>query len=46
MLKALGYLVENLERKSFAGITVKGIPKGSYMILSNYDINGVYKKYA
>ncbi len=46
MFKAAGYFVDELNRKSFAGFNVKGIPKGAYKILSLNEISEVYKKYA
>jgi 23S rRNA pseudouridine2605 synthase len=45
MFGALGYTVEALNRKSFAGITVSDIPVGAYRVLSNDEISGVIKTY-
>jgi 23S rRNA pseudouridine2605 synthase len=44
MFAALGYTVEALNRKSFAGITAD-IPVGTYRVLSNDEISGVVKTY-
>ena len=44
MFGALGYTVEALNRKSFAGITAD-IPVGAYRVLSKDEISGVIKTY-
>jgi 23S rRNA pseudouridine2605 synthase len=44
MFGALGYNISDLNRKSFAGITAD-IPKGSYRILSENEVNTLIKKY-
>lgn len=46
MFKALGYNVVDLHRKSFAGISVNGLPIGRYRILSYKEVSEVFKKYA
>jgi len=45
MFLALGYFVDDLERESFGGFTVKGIPKGGYRKLSHQEIKNIYDKY-
>jgi 23S rRNA pseudouridine2605 synthase len=42
MFSALGYFVKQLERTSFGFFNVKGIPAGSYRILSYAEIKKVY----
>lgn len=44
MFGALGYRVEALNRKSFAGI-VSDIPQGSFRYLSQQEVSGVKKAY-
>jgi 23S rRNA pseudouridine2605 synthase len=44
MFGALGYTVEALNRKSFAGI-IADIPDGTYRVLSKDEISGVIKTY-
>jgi 23S rRNA pseudouridine2605 synthase len=46
MFQALGYMVVELNRKSFADITVKGMHIGSFRVLTKKEIQEVYKKYA
>lgn len=46
MFSALGYNVESLDRKYYAGIDVKNMPVGSYRVLSQSEINGIIKKYS
>jgi 23S rRNA pseudouridine2605 synthase len=42
MFSALGYFVKQLERTSFGFLNVKGIPAGSYRILSYPEIKKIY----
>jgi 23S rRNA pseudouridine2605 synthase len=42
MFSALGYFVDQLERINFGGLNVKGIPVGSYRILSKQEIKRIY----
>jgi len=44
MFGALGYTVESLNRKSFAGI-IADIPVGTYRVLNKDEISGVIKTY-
>ncbi|MDR3628569.1 MAG: pseudouridine synthase [Ignavibacteriaceae bacterium] len=44
MFGALGYTVQGLNRKSFAGITAD-MPVGAYRVLSQDEISGVIKTY-
>jgi 23S rRNA pseudouridine2605 synthase len=44
MFGALGYTVVKLNRKSFAGVTAD-IPKGSYRILTQKEVENIIKKY-
>ncbi|MEW6702842.1 MAG: pseudouridine synthase [Bacteroidota bacterium] len=46
MFAALGYFVNKLERVSFGGLQVKGIPKGSYVKLSYEEIKRIYDIYS
>ena len=46
MFSALGYYVKNLERVSFGGFDVKGIPTGAYRKISDLEIKKLYKTYA
>lgn len=45
MFGALGYFVKHLERESFGGITVKGLPVGTYRKLAFSEIEKIYKTY-
>ncbi len=45
MFLAVGYFVDDLDRESFGGFTVKGIPKGGYRKLSHQEIKNIYDKY-
>jgi 23S rRNA pseudouridine2605 synthase len=45
MFGTLGYFVDRLERVSFGGFTVKGMPPGSYRKLAYSEIEKVYKDY-
>ncbi|PKL82097.1 MAG: rRNA pseudouridine synthase [Ignavibacteriae bacterium HGW-Ignavibacteriae-3] len=45
MFSALGYFVDRLERTNYGGLDVKGIPVGSYRILSRQEIKKVYETY-
>jgi 23S rRNA pseudouridine2605 synthase len=45
MFSALGYFVDRLERTNYGGIDVKGIPVGSYRILSHREIEKIYEVY-
>ena len=46
MFSALGYMVKNLNRKSFANIHVDDIPQGSYKVLDEKIVKALYAKYA
>lgn len=45
MFAALGYFVDRLERTNYGGLDVKGIPVGSYRILSLKEIEKIYEAY-
>lgn len=45
MFAALGYFVDRLERINYGGLDVKGIPVGSYRILSFKEIEKIYEAY-
>ncbi|MFZ5947959.1 MAG: pseudouridine synthase [Stygiobacter sp.] len=46
MFSALGYNVKKLERISYANFNVKGIPLGSYRIISKEEIKRVYEDFS
>ncbi|MDF1611441.1 MAG: pseudouridine synthase [Stygiobacter sp.] len=46
MFSALGYNVKKLERISYANFNVKGIPLGSYRIISKEEIKKVYEDFS
>jgi 23S rRNA pseudouridine2605 synthase len=43
MFSALGYFVDELDRTNFGGFDVKGIPAGSYRIVSYQEIKRFYE---
>ena len=43
MFSQLGYFVDQLERVSYAGVDVKGIPHGGYRKLSYEEIKKIYR---
>ncbi len=45
MFAALGYFVDRLERTNYGGFEVKGIPIGSYRMLSYREIEKLYETY-
>lgn len=45
MFAALGYFVDRLERISYGGFNVKGMPNGSYRLLSQHEIRKIYETY-
>lgn len=46
MFSALGYNVKKLERVSYANFNVKGMPLGSYRIISKEEIKKVYEDFS
>ncbi|MCX7876281.1 MAG: rRNA pseudouridine synthase [Melioribacteraceae bacterium] len=46
MFSALGYNVKKLERISYANFNVKGMPLGSYRIISKEEIKKVYEDFS
>ena len=45
MFAALGYFVDRLERTNYGGLEVKGIPVGSYRLVSYDEIKKIYETY-
>ncbi len=45
MFGTLGYFVDHLERESFGGIDIKGMPVGSYKKLPYSEVEKIYKHY-
>ncbi len=45
MFAALGYFVDKLNRIEYGGLNAKGLPVGSYRILSRSEIQKVYETY-
>ncbi len=43
MLEKLGYFVNSLDRKSFAGLTAHGLKKGDWRFLTSREIKNLYK---
>lgn len=46
MFKALGYNVQSLDRKSYAGIVANNLPIGAYRKMSFSEINQIVKKFS
>ena len=46
MFSSLGYFVDKLERTSFGGFNVKGIPTGGYKKLSFQEVKRIYDEYS
>jgi 23S rRNA pseudouridine2605 synthase len=46
MFRAVGYYVDDLHRESFGVFNVKGIPKGSYRIVTYQEIKKVYENHS
>jgi len=45
MFMTLGYFVDSLNRRSYAGLTAKNLPIGSYRFLTQNEIDSIIKKY-
>jgi len=45
MFGALGYNVKKLERLSYAGFNTKGMPVGSYRIITESEVKKIYEQY-